>query len=226
LPGSHEATQGAVAVKLTKHEHACVVFEKEGATVVIDPGVFSPNAAEIISGAQAILITHEHADHVHEGAVNAALGARPELRVYAPAALAGMFADHAGQFTAVSAGDELKVSGFTVSVHGTTHAVIHPDIPVTPNVGFLVDGSVYHPGDAYFVPEVRVSTLLLPTSGPWMKLGEAADYTRAVRPEQLVSIHDALLSDVGKMITSQFLGEQGLTGMPVTEIPIGESLTL
>jgi hypothetical protein len=31
---------------------------------------------------------------------------------------------------------------------------------------------------------------------------------------------------VGKMITSQFLGEQGLTGMPLTQIPTGESLTL
>jgi L-ascorbate metabolism protein UlaG (beta-lactamase superfamily) len=213
-------------VKLTKHEQACVVFEKDGATFVIDPGVLSPNPAEIIAGTQAILITHEHADHVHEGVINAALAERPELRVYAPAALAGMFSDHAGQFTAVSAGDELKVAGFTVSVHGRDHAVIHPDIPVIPNVGFFVDESVYHPGDAYFVPEVRVSTLLLPTSGPWMKLGEAADYVRAVRPEQMVSIHDALLSDVGRAINSQFLGENGLTGMPVTEIPLGESLTI
>lgn len=213
-------------MKLSKHEHACVVFEKEGATFVIDPGEFSPHAAEIIAGAQAILLTHEHFDHVNEGAIKAALAARPELRLYAPAALAGTFTDHAGQFTAVSAGDELNVGGFAVSVHGTTHAVIHPDIPACPNVGYLVDGSVYHPGDAYFVPEARVSTLLLPISGPWMKLGEAADYARAVRPEHLVSIHDMLLSDLGKSLASQILGEKGLTGMPLAQVPAGESLTL
>ena len=73
---------------------------------------------------------------------------------------------------------------------------------------------MYHPGDAYFVPAASVTTLLLPTSGPWMKLGEAADYVRAVRPEHMVSIHDLLLSETGKMINSQFLGEQGLTGHP------------
>jgi len=213
-------------VKLTKHEHACVVFEKDSATFVIDPGAFSQNAADIISGADAILITHEHADHVHEGAVTEALRARPELAVYAPAAMAGMFSAHAGQFTPVAAGDEFTIGDFTISVHGFDHAVIHPDIPTIANVGYLIDGSVYHPGDAYFVPEASVTTLLLPTSGPWMKLGEAADYVRAVRPQHMVSIHDLLLSDTGKMINRQFLGEQGLTGIPLTEVAIGESLTI
>jgi L-ascorbate metabolism protein UlaG (beta-lactamase superfamily) len=213
-------------VKLTKHEHACVVLEKDGARFVIDPGAFSQNATDIISGADAILITHEHADHVHEGAVNEALGARPELAVYAPAAMAGMFSAHAGQFTPVAAGDEFTIGDFTISVHGFDHAVIHPDIPVIANVGYLIDESVYHPGDAYFVPEASVTTLLLPTSGPWMKLGEAADYVRAVRPQHMLSIHDLLLSDVGRMINGQFLGEQGLTGIPLTQVGIGESLTI
>ena len=71
-----------------------------------------------------------------------------------------------------------------------------------------------------------VTTLLLPTSGPWMKLGEAADYVRAVRPEHMVSIHDLLLSETGKMINSQFLGEQGLTGIPLTQVDLGNSITL
>jgi L-ascorbate metabolism protein UlaG (beta-lactamase superfamily) len=215
-----------VAMKLTKHEHACVVFEKDGGSFVIDPGSFSAGAAEIIAGAEAILITHEHMDHVNEAAINAALKDRPGLRIYAPAALADTFGANAGQFTAVAAGDELAVAGFSVSVHGTTHAVIHPDIPTIANVGYLVDGGVYHPGDAYYVPAAPVSTLLLPTSGPWMKLGEAADYVRAVHPQQIVQIHELLLSDIGLYLASTLLGEQGLTGLPLTVIPAGESLTI
>ena len=213
-------------MELTKHEHACVTFENEGASFVIDPGSFSPNAADIISGAEAVLLTHEHFDHVHEAAINAALEARPDLRVYAPAALAGTFGAHPGRFIAVSAGDELKVAGFTVSVHGTTHASIHADIPAVPNVGYLVDETVYHPGDAYFVPEASVGTLLLPTSGPWMKIGEAADYVRAVRPHRMIQIHEALLSDIGLNVADMFLGDKGLTGIPLTQVPAGESLTL
>jgi len=205
-------------VKLTKHNHACVAFEKEGSSFVIDPGSFSADAAEIIAGAEAILITHEHYDHVHEAAINEALAARPELKVYAPASLAGMFGAHGNQFTAVSAGDDLKIAGFTISVHGSTHAVIHPDIPTIPNV--------YHPGDAYYVPEVSVSTLLLPTSGPWMKIGEAADYVRAVRPERTVQIHEMILSEIGQNLAATLLGEKGLTGVPLTVIAPGESVTV
>lgn len=213
-------------MEMTKHEHACVAFEKEGASFVIDPGSFSQNAADIVSGAKAILLTHEHFDHVHEAAINAALAARPDLRVYAPASLAGTFGAHPGQFTAVSAGDELKVAGFAVSVHGATHATIHADIPAVPNVGYLIDETVYHPGDAYFVPEVRVGTLLLPTSGPWMKIGEAADYVRAVRPDRVIQIHEMLLSEIGLNLASMLLGDKGLTGIPLTQVPAGESLTL
>ena len=213
-------------MKLTKHEHACVAFEKEGASFVIDPGSFSPNAADIISGASAVLLTHEHFDHVNEAAINAALAADPGLRLYAPGSLADAFSAHASRVTRVTAGDEFDIDGFTVAVHGATHAVIHPDIPVVPNVGYLVDGSIYHPGDAYFVPDANVSTLLLPTSGPWMKLGEAADYVRAVRPDMVVQIHDILLSEIGQNITASILGESGLTGLPITMIPVSESITI
>jgi L-ascorbate metabolism protein UlaG (beta-lactamase superfamily) len=213
-------------MKLTKHEHACVVLEKDGASIVIDPGSFSPGAAEIIAGADAILITHEHMDHVNEQAITGALAKRPDLRVYAPAALRETFAAHVGQFTAVAAGDELAVGSFDIRVHGSEHAVIHQDIPVVPNVGYLVDGSLYHPGDAYYVPDAPVSVLLLPTSGPWMKIGEAADYVRAVRPDQIVQIHEMLLSDIGLHLAGNLLGEQGLTGLPLTAVPAGQSLSV
>jgi L-ascorbate metabolism protein UlaG (beta-lactamase superfamily) len=213
-------------MKLTKHEHACVVLEKDGASIVIDPGSFSSGAAEIIAGADAILITHEHMDHVNETAINGALAARPDLRLYAPAGVGDLFPARQEQFTAVAAGDELALGSFDITVHGSEHAVIHPDIPVIANVGYLIDGSLYHPGDAYYVPEVPVPVLLLPTSGPWMKLGEAADYVRAVRPQQIVQIHEMLLSDIGLFLASSLLGEQGLTGLPLTVVPAGESLTV
>ena len=71
-----------------------------------------------------------------------------------------------------------------------------------------------------------MSVLLLPTSGPWMKIAEAADYVRAVRPQQIVQIHEMLLSDIGLHLASSLLGEQGLTGLPLTTIPAGESFSI
>ena len=213
-------------MKLTKHEHACVVAEKDGTSIAIDPGTFSSDVAGIIAGADAILITHEHADHVSEAAINAALADRTDLTVYGPEAVRGLFAAHPGQFTAVAAGTALKVGSFTVTVHGAEHAVIHPFVPGCANVGFLLDGSVYHPGDAYHVPEADVTTLLLPTSGPWMKFSEAIDYVLAVKPEQTVQIHESLLSETGQKAAGALLGEKGPARIPMAAIAVGQSLTV
>ena len=214
-------------MKLIKHEHACVVMEKDGTSIVIDPGSFSIGAAEIIDGADVVLLTHEHMDHVNGPAINAALAGRPELRVLRrPRSATRSAAAHPEQFTAVAEGDALSLGSFAVTVHGDKHAVIHPDIPAVANVGYLVDGAVYHPGDAYFVPEAEVGVLLLATSGPWMKLGEAADYVRAVQPQQIVQIHEMLLSDIGLGLAANLLGERGLTGLPLTALPAGDSLSV
>ncbi|RKN44970.1 MBL fold metallo-hydrolase [Streptomyces hoynatensis] len=214
-------------MKLTKHAHACVTLEKDGTRLVIDPGTFTPEAAEAVARAQAVLITHEHVDHFDEGLVAEALEARPRLRVYATAAVADTLGGHGGRVQAVAAGDAFGVGSFAVTVHGHRHAPIHADIPCPGNVGYLFDdGAVYHPGDAYFAPGVPVRTLLLPTSGPWTKLGEAADYVRAVGPERVIQIHELMLSELGRQSTARFLGEQGLTGIPVELLAPGTTVRL
>jgi hypothetical protein len=59
-----------------------------------------------------------------------------------------------------------------------------------------------------------------------MKLGEAADYVRAVQPERVMQIHEMLLSDIGVNVSASLLGENGLTGIPLTVVQVGESLTV
>jgi L-ascorbate metabolism protein UlaG (beta-lactamase superfamily) len=214
-------------VRLTKFAHACVALEKDGTRLVVDPGTFTPEAAEAVGRADAVLITHEHFDHFDDKLVAAALKDRPGLRVYAPAAVADRLGDHDGRVRCVADGDTFTVGSFTVSAHGHRHALIHADIACPDNVGYLVDdGAVYHPGDAYFAPHARVRTLLLPTSGPWTKLGEAADYVRAVRPERIIQIHELMLSDLGRQSTATLLGENGLTGIPVTRLAPGTTVDL
>ncbi|MER6835329.1 MBL fold metallo-hydrolase [Streptomyces cellulosae] len=212
-------------MKLTKHAHACVSLEKDGTRLVVDPGTFTPDAAEAVAQADAVLITHEHFDHFDEQVVAAAMEARPGLHVYGTAAVAAALGSHDGRVHVVAAGDTFRVGSVTVGVHGHLHARIHPDIPCPDNVGYLLDdGAVHHPGDAYCVPDAPVRTLLLPTSGPWTKLGEAADYVRAVKPERVVEIHELMLSELGRQSTARLLGENGLTGIPVEHLEPGATV--
>jgi L-ascorbate metabolism protein UlaG (beta-lactamase superfamily) len=211
------------AMMLTKHAHACVVVSTFASSLVIDPGTFTPDVADVLKSVDAVLITHDHFDHVDEAAVAAALTTRPSLSVYAPAAVAAKLPFDS--VTVVTGGEEFAVGDITVRSLSGRHAVIHADIPQIDDIGYLVGGTVFHPGDAYLVPGVPVDTLLLPTSGPWTKLGEAVDYVRAVAPNRVVQIHELMLSELGQKSTANFIGADGLTGIPFVILQPGESLT-
>ena len=178
---------------LTKLGHSCVRLVKDDARLVIDPGVWS--GPDVLAGASAILVTHEHNDHLDDGAVRAALTADPGLQLWANETVAGQFDLFGARVHAVRHGDTFSAAGFDVRVYGTDHAVIDRVIPVIRNTGFLVDGAVFHPGDSFTVPAEPVPVLLVPVTAPWLKFGEVADYIRMVRPERGFWIHDALVND-------------------------------
>ncbi|MEW2631456.1 MBL fold metallo-hydrolase [Streptomyces sp. NPDC048389] len=195
-------------MRLTKKTHACVQLEKDGRRLVIDPGGFSEQDAAL--GADALLVTHEHPDHFDEGRLRAALEANPGAVLWTLRSVAQQLsAAFPGRVNTVGHGDTFTAAGFEVQVHGELHAVIHPDIPRITNVGYLVDGSVFHPGDALTVPDHAVDTLMLPVHAPWNKISEVIDYVREVRPRRAVDVHDALLTDLARPIYDRQIGELG-----------------
>ncbi|MCG7526328.1 MBL fold metallo-hydrolase [Streptomyces sp. OfavH-34-F] len=196
------------ALTLTKQSHSCIRLEKDGRALVIDPGGFSERDAAI--GARAILVTHEHPDHFDEGRLRAGLEADPAAEIWTLRSVAErLSAAFPGRVHTVGHGDTITAAGFDIEVHGELHAVIHPDIPRVTNIGFLVDGQVFHPGDALIVPGRAVDTLMLPVMAPWNKISEVIDYVREVKPRRAIDIHDALLTDLARPIYDRQIGELG-----------------
>ncbi|MFB6890371.1 MBL fold metallo-hydrolase [Kitasatospora sp. NPDC056327] len=212
-------------MRITKFGHACVRVQHGGTTVVVDPGSFTDPAA--LAGADAVLITHEHADHFEEARLRAALEADPGLRVWTNPDVARTLDGVARRVTAVGEDDAFEVGGIGISVHGEWHAVIHPEIPRVRNIGFLLDGRLFHPGDALTVPPDPVDTLLLPIAGPWTKVAELVDYVREAGPRQAVPVHDAVLSPAGLAVHTRLVGPGGPgTGTELLTLGEGESLDL
>ncbi|MBY8871490.1 MBL fold metallo-hydrolase [Micromonospora sp. PLK6-60] len=180
---------------LTKYAHSCLRIEHDGGVLVIDPGTFSDPVA--LDGADAVLITHEHPDHVDVAAVGRQLDRRPFV-IHGPPSLAGVLGDAASALSPVEAGASFTAAGVPIRAYGGRHAVIHPDIPVVENLGYLVNDVVYHPGDALEVPaDVEVDTLFAPIHAPWSKFSEVVDFIRAVAPRKVYALHDGLLNDRG-----------------------------
>jgi L-ascorbate metabolism protein UlaG (beta-lactamase superfamily) len=210
---------------VTKLEHACVRLEKNGTTLVIDPGAFTTPTA--FDGADAVLITHEHLDHFAEDRLRAAAEADPALRIWTNRSVADALGGLGGRVHVVGHGDTFAVGDLEVEVHGEWHSVIHPDIPRVTNIGFLVDGRVFHPGDALTIPERRIDTLMLPAHAPWSKTGELIDYVRELKPGRTFSVHDGGLSDIGRTLVDGLLGDRGPgTGAEHGRLPVGEPLDL
>ena len=212
-------------MELTKQGHACVVLSEGDQRIVLDPGSFTDPAA--LDGATAVLITHEHPDHFEPQRLRAALDADPALEVWTNASVAGQLEGLGSRVHVVGHGDVVSVAGVEVHVHGELHAEIHPDIPRIANVGFLVAGQVFHPGDALTVPDEPVATLLLPVHAPWSKLAEVIDYVRAVDADQAYAVHDGALNDIGLGLVGRLLGEQGPgTPTPYSRLAPGDSVEL
>jgi L-ascorbate metabolism protein UlaG (beta-lactamase superfamily) len=212
-------------MELTKHGHACVVLGEGGQRLVIDPGAFTDPG--VLDGASAVLVTHEHPDHFVPDRLRAALDADPALEIWTNASVAGLLDGPAGRVHVVGHGDAVTVAGFDVQVHGELHAVIHPDIPQITNVGFLVGGQVFHPGDALTVPDEPVATLLVPMHAPWSRTADLIDYVRAVHADQAFAVHDGALNDIGLGMVTGLLGERGPgTPTPFSRLAPGDTVEL
>lgn len=202
-------------MRLTKYTHACVRLEKDGKVLVIDPGIWAE--ADAFDGADAVLVTHEHMDHLDADRLRAS-----GVPVWANA---GVAAKLEGDITVVEGGQSFEAAGFAVRAYGNDHAVILPELGVPcQNTAFLVEDAVYHPGDSFTRPDRAVHTNLVPLAGPWHVMADAVHYTRAVDARQTVNLHDAPLSDRGLALAKSWIGEEG--GKPYRYLAPGEGLEL
>jgi L-ascorbate metabolism protein UlaG (beta-lactamase superfamily) len=198
-------------MRLTKFGHSCLLLEEGRARMLLDPGTLSEGFEEL-EGLTAVLYTHQHADHLDPGRLRGLLDRNPGVRVVSDEGSAKSLGEAGAEVEVVRDGDELEIAGVGVRVVGRDHAVIHPDIPVVPNVGYLAAGRLFHPGDAFTPPEQPVEVLAVPAGAPWLKVSESIGYMREVRPRIAVPVHEKVLSAVGITIYYRQLEQLGTSG--------------
>ena len=193
-------------MEIKKYRHACLVLTKDNESLVIDPGGWSNNFV-VPENVVGVVVTHEHGDHFDLKKLREIVAKNPSAYIYAHVDIIAQLEDLTEKGVPVSAGEEIRVGDFALRFTGGTHATIHPDYPVCANLGVIVDeGELYYPGDSFVLPNCTVKTLAVPASAPWMKIAEAMDFIKAVKPETCFPTHNVLLSSEGHDLTKAWLG--------------------
>ncbi len=183
---------------ITKFGHSCFLVEEGSARLLVDPG----NWSEDISGLkniEALFISHEHKDHADIGKIKTVIQNNPNLIVYTNPGVGKILTENKITWTEFTRGQTVMVKGMSVEAIGETHASIYVGLVAgeIPNTGLFIAGRLYYPGDSFALPNKPVEILALPVCAPWLKMAEAIDFAKAVKPQVCFPVHDGMLKHLG-----------------------------
>jgi L-ascorbate metabolism protein UlaG (beta-lactamase superfamily) len=209
---------------ITKYGHACLLVGVNGVKILVDPGNWNPVPQD--TGIHALLVTHEHQDHMDIAQIKEVMARNPVMHVITHAEAGAKLAAEGIEYEPIEPGQIIDVDGVPIESIGTEHAAIYGTSPCR-NTGFLINNELFVTGDAvHDVPNKPVRVLALPTGGPWMKIAEAIDYAKAVKPAIAFPVHDAMYIESYQRGLTPRLAEAHLAseGIRFIDMPAGATL--
>lgn len=182
-------------MKVTKFQHACFVVEKNGTSVVIDPGNFTHDFI-MPKHVAAIFVTHNHPDHCNNQLIITILREHPKAVLLAHESVIHDFQNEHTQ--AVSVDETVDAGGISLQFVGGSHEIIDSTVTPPAHLGIIIENRLYYPGDSFYVPQQPISELAIPISAPWLTFGQSLHFIQAIKPTFAFPTHDAILSIEGQ----------------------------
>lgn len=203
-------------MKIQKIGHCCLVIETEGKRIMTDPGAWS-EGQENITGLHALLITHEHSDHLHVPSVQAILKNNPGIRIITNTSVRKLLDAEGIVYEVVEDAQKTDIEGITILGCGNEHSEIYGTFGAVQNTGYHIGEKLYYPGDSFCIPPQSIEILALPVCGPWMRIREAIDFAKTIKPKVCFPVHDGMLKIQGPFhsVPSKLLAEEGIQFIPM-----------
>jgi L-ascorbate metabolism protein UlaG (beta-lactamase superfamily) len=209
-------------MKITKLGHCCLLIEIKGKRILTDPGSYTVSSHTKLEKIDYILFTHEHQDHYHIESLKIIIENNPQAIIYSNNSVSKLLNEQHIKHIQINYNDTVLLGEIMVIGIGDKHAQMHKSIPLSSNIGYLIDNRLWYPGDAYTNPERPIEILALPVSGPWMKLSEAIDYALLLKPSKVFPVHDGTRISSVHVLPEKILKTQGIDFIVMVEGDVKE----
>ncbi|MBP6921352.1 MBL fold metallo-hydrolase [Candidatus Gracilibacteria bacterium] len=204
-------------MKITKLGHCCLLIETRGKRLLTDPGCFTTDAHSSLENIDAILFTHEHADHYHLDSLKILLENNPKVTIFANTSVAELLDKENIKHTTIQDGQTVDFCGIILTGYGVQHESQHSTWPLSSNTGFFIDDELFYPGDALTDPQRPINILALPVAGGWVATHEFIDYALKLKPRIAFPVHDHIRFMSSHMLPAKILPENGIEFIPMKE---------
>lgn len=207
-------------MKVTRYPQSCLLLEKDGHKLVIDPGVnfLETHKVEELSGVEAVLYTHQHGDHYEPSIAEALLG--QGVALYANKSTAELIG--LDKVTVVHDGDAFQAAGFEIAARELPHCLLPNGQPGPQNTGYVINGVLFHPGDGKELEGLTVDNLALPITGPDISILDAVNFAKQVKAKVAIPIHYTAIP-FDPNVFAAYAGKAGDSGFEVRVLADGES---
>ncbi len=194
-------------MKVSKHVHSCLLVEEGSTTVLIDPGNYTSeeNALDVSSlkSVDFLLITHEHADHMHIPLIKKLARKFPEMKIISNKPVASILGKE---------GIKVETEGNKIiKVEIAPHEMTLSGAPE--NAMFTVFGKLTHPGDSLRFNKTA-EILALPIQAPWGSMVAAVEKAAKLKPKLVIPIHDWHWNDKARKLlyerAADYLKQRGI----------------
>lgn len=183
-------------MKITKIGHCCLLVEENNLKILTDPGVFTVEQNSI-TGIDIVLITHEHADHLHADSVKEIVKNNPGVKIVTNSSCGKILEEIGVSYEVLEGKDTKEFNGINLEAFDAKHEEIFEDFGIVQNTGYFIGERLFYPGDAYGKPGKDIDILALPVAGPWCKIADSIRYALEVKPKKAFPVHDAMLNSSG-----------------------------
>lgn len=196
-------------MKITKFGHSCLLIEEGSARILIDPGSYSDLSYDM-TGIDAILITHEHQDHLNIDYLWGIL-AQSAAKIYTNEGVGAVLQKENIAFELLEDKQSVEIKGVLVEGFGVDHAMIYPSYPMVRNCGYRIAKKFFYGGDS--VENIVPCEILAYTAvAPWLKVEWAIENALKIKPKICFPVHDAFLKFPGSfyLLPEKLLSEAGI----------------